>query len=40
VGERGRTIPGIEDAVARVVATGKLFSELDRLPWTEEGTPA
>lgn len=40
VGERGRTIPGIEDAVARVVATGELFSELDRLPWTEEGTPA
>jgi hypothetical protein len=40
VGERGRTIPGIEDAVARVVATGRLFSELDRSPWTEEGTPA
>lgn len=39
-GEQGRTIPGIEDAVARVVATGRLFSELGLLPWTEEGAPA
>jgi predicted dehydrogenase len=33
VGERGRTVPGIEDAVARAVATGRLFSELDGLSW-------
>ncbi|HTJ71369.1 MAG TPA: Gfo/Idh/MocA family oxidoreductase [Actinospica sp.] len=33
VGERGRTIPGIEDAVAHAVATGRMFSELDLLPW-------
>jgi hypothetical protein len=41
IGELGRTIPGIEDAVARSVATGRLFSELDDIPWavtnTEEG---
>jgi predicted dehydrogenase len=33
VGEHGRTIPGIEDAVARSVATGRLFSELEDIPW-------
>jgi predicted dehydrogenase len=33
VGEFGRTIPGIEDAVARTVATGLPFSELDDIPW-------
>ena len=41
IGELGRTIPGIEDAIARSVATGRLFSELDDIPWavtnTEEG---
>lgn len=40
VGERGRTIPGIEDAITRVVATGRLFSELDGNPWTKEGDAA
>ena len=43
-GELGRTIPGIENAVARCVATGRLFSELDDIPWavtnTEEGGTA
>ena len=42
-GEFGRTIPGIEDAVARAVATGRLFSELDGIPWAitaKEGDPA
>ena len=33
VGERGRVIPGIEDAIARTVATGRLFSELEDVPW-------
>jgi len=33
VGERGRVIPGVEDAVARTVATGRLFSELKDIPW-------
>ena len=40
VGERGRTIPGIEDAIARAVATGQLFSELEGNPWTKEGDAA
>ena len=34
-GEPGRVIPGIEDAVARSVATGRLFSQLN-LPWTRK----
>jgi predicted dehydrogenase len=33
VAPSGRTIPGIEDAVAEAGMTGRLFSEMD-LPWT------
>ena len=42
-GELGRTIPGIEDAIARTVATGRLFGELEDIPWAttaKEGDPA
>ncbi|HET9173443.1 MAG TPA: Gfo/Idh/MocA family oxidoreductase [Actinospica sp.] len=34
---RGRTIPGIGEAVANSVATGRLFSELN-LPWTRKAS--
>ena len=35
VGKFGRTIPGIQDAIAQSVATGRLFSELEDqdIPW-------
>jgi predicted dehydrogenase len=42
IGELGRVIPGVEDAVARTVATGRLFSELEDLSWAApmtEGGP-